>query len=39
MGMGACAVGAFNDDAVNALVRVDGVEETALYVLAVGEVA
>ncbi len=39
LGMGACAVGAFNDDAVNALVGVDGVEEAALYVLAVGEIA
>lgn len=39
MGMGACAVGAFNDDAVNALVGVDGVEEAVLYVLTVGEVA
>jgi SagB-type dehydrogenase family enzyme len=38
MGMGACAVGAFNDDAVNALVGVDGVDEAALYVLAVGEI-
>ncbi|MGC9396082.1 MAG: SagB/ThcOx family dehydrogenase [Anaerolineae bacterium] len=36
LGMGACAVGAFNDDAVNALVGVEGVEEAALYVLAVG---
>jgi len=36
MGMGACAVGAFSDDAVNALVSVDGVDEAALYVLAVG---
>lgn len=39
MGMGACAVGAFNDDAVNALVGVDGVDEAALYMLAVGAVA
>ena len=35
MGMGACAVGAFNDDAVNALVGVDGINEAALYLLAV----
>jgi len=39
MGMGACAVGAFNDDAVNTLVGVDGVDEAALYVLAVGGIA
>jgi SagB-type dehydrogenase family enzyme len=37
MGMGACAVGAFNDGAVNALVGVDGVDEAALYLLSVGE--
>lgn len=36
LGMGACAVGAFNDDAVNALVSVDGQEEAAVYMLAVG---
>lgn len=34
--VGACAVGAFNDDAVNALVSVDGVAAAGLYVLAVG---
>lgn len=34
--MGACAVGAFDDDAVNALVDVDGQEEAAVYMLAVG---
>jgi nitroreductase len=39
MGMGAYAVGAFNDDAVNALVGVDGVDEAVVYVLAVGEIA
>jgi len=38
MGMGACAVGAFDDDAVNALVGVDGINEAAIYLLAVGEV-
>lgn len=36
LGMGACAVGAFDDDAVNALVDVDGQEEAAVYMLAVG---
>lgn len=39
MGMGACAVGAFNDDAINVLVGVDGVEEAVLYVLTVGGLA
>lgn len=38
MGMGACAVGAFLDDELNALLGVDGREEAALYVLAVGKV-
>ncbi len=35
-GMGACAVGAFFDDAVNGLLEVDGVEEAALVLLPVG---
>ncbi len=34
--MGACAVGAFDDNALNALVGVDGEEEAAVYMLAVG---
>jgi len=38
MGMGACAVGAFLDDELNALLGVDGREEATLYVLAVGKV-
>jgi SagB-type dehydrogenase family enzyme len=37
MGMGACAVGAFLDDAVNELLGVDGEEEAALYILSVGK--
>ncbi len=37
MGMGACAVGAFNDKDVNALIGVDGEAEAALYLLAVGK--
>ncbi|HOT90003.1 MAG TPA: SagB/ThcOx family dehydrogenase [Anaerolineae bacterium] len=39
LGMGACAVGAFDDDALNALVGVDGQEEAAVYMLAVGRMA
>ncbi len=35
-GLGACAVGAFFDDAVNRLLEVDGVEEAALMLLPVG---
>ncbi len=37
MGMGACAVGAFLDDAVNELLGVDGEQEAALYILSVGK--
>src|SRR3990170_2069155 len=35
-GLGACAVGAFFDDAVNGLLEVDGVREAALILLPVG---
>ena len=38
MGLGACAVGAFMDDAINAMLGVDGVEEAAVYMLAAGHV-
>jgi SagB-type dehydrogenase family enzyme len=38
MGMGACAVGAFRDDGLNALLGVDGKREAALYLLAGGKV-
>jgi SagB-type dehydrogenase family enzyme len=37
MGMGACAVGAFLDDGLNGLLGVDGKDEAALYLLAVGK--
>jgi SagB-type dehydrogenase family enzyme len=36
LGLGACPVGAFFDEEVEALVRVDGIEEVALYLAAVG---
>jgi SagB-type dehydrogenase family enzyme len=36
MGLGACGVGAFMDDAINDMLGVDGVEEAAVYMLAVG---
>lgn len=35
-GLGACAVGALFDDELNALLGVDGVEESAFYMAAVG---
>jgi SagB-type dehydrogenase family enzyme len=38
LGLGACAVGAFHDDKLNDLLGVDGEEEAALYILAVGKV-
>jgi SagB-type dehydrogenase family enzyme len=38
MGLGVCAVAAFMDDGLNALLGVDGQEEAALYMLAVGTV-
>lgn len=36
MGLGCCAIGAFFDDLVNELIGVDGKEETAVYMAAVG---
>ncbi|NOX60942.1 MAG: SagB/ThcOx family dehydrogenase [Chloroflexi bacterium] len=38
MGLGACAVGAFHDDQLNELLGIDGEEEAALYLLAVGKI-
>jgi SagB-type dehydrogenase family enzyme len=35
-GLGVCAIGAFFDDQINALIGVDGVEETVLCVATVG---
>lgn len=37
-GLGACAIGAFMDDAINELLGIDGTEEAAVYLLAVGRV-
>ena len=39
MGLGACGVGAFMDDAMNEMLGVDGVEEAAVYMLAAGHTA
>lgn len=36
LGLGACAIGALLDDEVNDLLGVDGVEETVVYMTAVG---
>ncbi len=36
MGLGACGIGAFMDDQINEMLGVDGVEEAAVYMLAVG---
>lgn len=38
-GLGACGVGAFMDDQINEMLGVDGVEEAAVYMLAVGHPA
>jgi SagB-type dehydrogenase family enzyme len=37
LGLGCCGVAAFLDDAVNAIIGVDGVKETAIYMAAVGK--
>ncbi|MFQ3631570.1 SagB family peptide dehydrogenase [Roseiflexus sp.] len=37
LGMGVCAVGAFLDDEVNAMLGVDGEQEAAVYMLSVGK--
>jgi len=34
--LGACAVGALFDDELNRLLGVDGIEESAIYMAAVG---
>jgi nitroreductase len=38
MGLGACAVGAFMDDAINEMLEVDGRDEAAVYMVSVGRV-
>jgi len=37
LGLGACTVGAFDDDDLNELLGLDGQEEAALYIIAVGK--
>lgn len=36
LGLGCCMIGAFFDDEINAILGVDGEEETVLYIAAVG---
>jgi len=36
LGLGCCAIGAFYDDKVNAIIGIDGAEETAIYLATVG---
>jgi SagB-type dehydrogenase family enzyme len=36
LGLGCCAIGAFFDDEVNAILGLDGLEETAVYLSVVG---
>jgi SagB-type dehydrogenase family enzyme len=36
IGLGSCQIGAIYDDEVNALLGIDGVEESAIYLSAVG---
>jgi SagB-type dehydrogenase family enzyme len=39
LGLSACAIGAFFDDALNDMLGLDGQEEAALYLVTVGQVA
>jgi SagB-type dehydrogenase family enzyme len=36
LGVGTCAVGAFNDDALSALLEIDGISEAPLLVMPLG---
>ena len=38
LGLGVCAVGAFQEESLNAMIGADRHEETAVYMLAVGKV-
>jgi SagB-type dehydrogenase family enzyme len=37
MGLGCCPIGAFYDEEINQILRIDGEEETAIYLAAVGK--
>jgi SagB-type dehydrogenase family enzyme len=39
LGLGACAVGAYSDNAINELLGLDGVEEVSVYLLSLGRPA
>ncbi len=36
-GLGSCPVGAFFDEEINSLIGIDGTEETAIYLIAIGK--
>ncbi len=36
LGLGVCSIGAFYDDRVNALLGLDGIRETTVYLASVG---
>jgi hypothetical protein len=38
MNLGCCTIGAFFDDEVNALLEVDGQEETTIYLATIGKI-
>lgn len=38
LGLGACAIGAFLDSSLNALLELDGQQETALYIVTIAQV-
>jgi len=36
LGLGVCSIGAFFDERINSIIGVDGIEETVIYLAAVG---
>jgi SagB-type dehydrogenase family enzyme len=38
LGLGSCAVGAFDDDGFNKIIGVDGKSETVIYLMVVGKI-
>jgi SagB-type dehydrogenase family enzyme len=38
LGLGACSIGGFFDDELNALLEIDGVNESAIYAISVGKI-
>ncbi len=39
LGLGCCPIGAFYDDEINSVIKVDGEEETAVYLASVGNLS